>query len=195
MINESRCLELYLATQRHFRGGYDFFKYNGKIKLGVGALEKRPDKYFFQKIANNVTDETEAVELFVSNFSKNPKAYIRGINSAYHKEWLKKKLHLFKWYEDQYLKFKQIESPLLCEDEFSLPNLIKEVLSEDLDIEFFIVFDYITGNKITSKFDSKIGDNPVYEEFRKRVGIYTPFIIHHWNIKEYKKDLLNIMLR
>ena len=40
----------YLAMQAHFnRGNYDFFKYNGKMKVKEETFFARKDRYFFEK--------------------------------------------------------------------------------------------------------------------------------------------------
>jgi Gp59 loader of gp41 DNA helicase len=43
----------YLAVSNHFRGRYDYFKYNGKVSVGEGSLERRSDYFKFEKLAKH----------------------------------------------------------------------------------------------------------------------------------------------
>ena len=40
----------YLAIRNHFKTDYDFFKYNGKMKVSNDSFLKRRDKFFFAKL-------------------------------------------------------------------------------------------------------------------------------------------------
>jgi hypothetical protein len=83
--------QIYLAMKNHFtKDGYDFFKYNGKVRVKESSFIKRNDKLFFEKLAKH----DDPYGLLVSNLSQNPKLWIRDIsysdaaNEMYIK-WLK----------------------------------------------------------------------------------------------------------
>ena len=58
----------YLSLKNHFtKDSYDYHKYCGKTRATVQSFYKRKDRFWFEKLARNKTDE-EVVNFFVSNF-------------------------------------------------------------------------------------------------------------------------------
>ena len=82
----------YLALKNHFsKPGYDYFKYNGKLKVNADSFNSRKDKLFFQKLSKH----SDVRNFLVANLSKNEKAWIKDL--AYseeaektYKDWLKR---------------------------------------------------------------------------------------------------------
>lgn len=65
--------KLYTAIKQHFStDSYDFFKYNGKIKVSEHTFETRKDKYMFYKLSK----KPDAFEYIVANLSVNPKLWV-----------------------------------------------------------------------------------------------------------------------
>ena len=59
----------YLAVSRHFKSStYDYFKYNGKVKINPLTYESRRDRYFFEKAARKY-DQEEFEKLLVSLYT------------------------------------------------------------------------------------------------------------------------------
>ena len=59
----------YLAIKNHFKTSYDYFKYNGRVKVTNESFLKRRDKYFFAKLERRYK-KNELVYFFVANFMK-----------------------------------------------------------------------------------------------------------------------------
>ena len=58
----------YLGLKNHFtKDKYDYHKYCGKSRATVQSFYKRRDRFFFEKLSRQKTDE-EVIEFFVSNF-------------------------------------------------------------------------------------------------------------------------------
>lgn len=68
--NEFGCFQLYTALRAYFIGSFDFFKYDGKIKVIPRAYEKRKDKFFFQKLSKKYSS-SELKDFFVANIVNN----------------------------------------------------------------------------------------------------------------------------
>jgi hypothetical protein len=68
--NEFECFRLYSALRAYFLGSFDFFKYDGKIKVSPSTYDKRKDKYFFQKLSKKYSTD-ELKDYFVSNLVNN----------------------------------------------------------------------------------------------------------------------------
>ena len=57
-----------MSLKNHFtKEKYDYHKYCGKSRATVQSFYKRKDRFWFEKLARNKSDQ-EVVEFFVSNF-------------------------------------------------------------------------------------------------------------------------------
>lgn len=66
----------YLAMKKHFTtDGYDYHKYNGKIRASFDTFRTRNDAYFFEKLSNKENPE----KLIVANMVVKPNVWIREI--------------------------------------------------------------------------------------------------------------------
>ena len=62
------CYRCYLSLKNHFtKDSYDYHKYCGKSRATVQSFYKRKDRFWFEKISRQKTDQ-EVVDFFVSNF-------------------------------------------------------------------------------------------------------------------------------
>lgn len=81
----------YLALKKHFTtDGYDYFKYNGKIRASFDAFNARNDSYFFAKLAKH----EDYLNLMIANMLIKPNIWVRELldeeaNYRYN-EWRKK---------------------------------------------------------------------------------------------------------
>ena len=66
----------YLALKKHFdTDGYDYHKYNGKIRASFEKFQTRSDAFFFYKLSK----KEEPLKVLLANIIVNPKAWIREI--------------------------------------------------------------------------------------------------------------------
>ena len=66
----------YIALKKHFdTDGYDYHKYNGKIRASFEKFQTRPDAFFFYKLSK----KDDPLKILLSNLILNPKAWIRDI--------------------------------------------------------------------------------------------------------------------
>ena len=66
----------YLAMKKHFTtDGYDYHKYNGKIKASYDKFRTRNDAYFFEKLSHRENPE----QLMLANMIAKPDVWIREI--------------------------------------------------------------------------------------------------------------------
>jgi len=82
----------YLAIKNHFKTSYDYFKYNGRVKVTNESFLKRRDKYFFAKLERRYK-KNELVYFFVANFMKDEGMWSGSLvgneSESVYKEWLK----------------------------------------------------------------------------------------------------------
>ena len=58
----------YLSLKNHFtKEKYDYHKYCGKSRASVQSFYKRKDRFWFEKLSRNKSDQ-EVIDFFVSNF-------------------------------------------------------------------------------------------------------------------------------
>lgn len=65
--------KLYTAIKNHFTlESYDYFKYNGKVRVTEHSFEVRKDKYMFYKLSKH----EDPLNFLVANFSENQKTWV-----------------------------------------------------------------------------------------------------------------------
>lgn len=171
------CYKEYLALKNHFSSpNYDYFRYNGKLKVNSTSFDQRKDKLFFQKLAKH----PDVHNFLVANLSKNDKAWIKEL--AYsddaervYKDWLKRNQSLTYVVAND---LSQLDSPF--DDNFivsktqSHPRLLQLYLGGHVTLETVCILLDIT--KAKKHWDSKMEFDPIYDEVRKKIEKYTPFI-------------------
>lgn len=66
----------YLALKKHFTtDGYDYHKYNGKVKASFDKFATRNDAFFFHKLSK----KRDWNKILLANIVKNPSVWIRDI--------------------------------------------------------------------------------------------------------------------
>ncbi len=176
------CYKEYLALKNHFSSpNYDYFRYNGKLKVNSTSFDQRKDKLFFQKLAKH----PDVHNFLVANLSKNDKAWIKEL--AYsddaervYKDWLKRNQSLTYVVKND---LSQLDSPFdgnfIVSKTQSHPRLLQLYLGGHVTLETMCILLDIT--KAKKHWDSKMEFDPIYDEVRKKIEKYTPFI-------KYDKD-------
>jgi hypothetical protein len=187
----------YLAIKNHFtKPGYDYFKYCGRSRASLDSFHKRKDRYFFEKMSRQKTDD-EIKAYFVANFAESSDSQnlwigeiIRGGESVY-KDWLKKiqsLSYLFKTESEVFIRKDNFETLFDCKNG-QHPDLLKKYLQKAVSLETLVILDVILN--YSSKFDKKLSD-PVWETVGLKIKKYKPFL----NIDEskFKQILKEIVL-
>jgi hypothetical protein len=75
---------MFLAVKQHFSdGNYDYFKYNGKVRVNAEKFQSRKDRFQFEKIKRKMQDRPEDVlRYLVANLHDNPKAWIGQLTTS-----------------------------------------------------------------------------------------------------------------
>lgn len=181
----------YLALKNHFsKPKYDYIKYAGKTRASIEAFNKRKDKYWYEKLSRQKTDE-EVKDFFVSNFIQvdDPgRLWIGELSrngESNYKNWLKRQQSL------KYLFREESESMLssvTLDDLFDTsrqhPPILKKYLSGSISPETLVIFDKVF--QYSNRFDKVLLD-PVWETVSLKIKKYSPFL--NIDIKEYKSIL------
>lgn len=191
------CYKTYLAMKQHFtKDSYDYLKYCGRVKASANAFNKRKDRYFFERMSRQKSDE-EIEQFFIANFAScdDPQSlYIADIVKNGEKTyvaWQKRNQslsYIFKGEIESVFSGKDFDS-FFKSEENRHPQIVKEFLKQNISLETLVILDRILGYK--SKFDKKLTD-PVWVLISKRITKYSPFL--HIDVFRYKKILKEIIL-
>lgn len=166
----------YVALKNHFaKDDYDYFKYNGKMRLKVDTFEKRKDKLFFQKLAK----QPDVHNFLVANFSKNEKIWIRDL--AYsevaektYKDWLKKQQSLGYVLKSELNCLTENFNENFIIESNEHPLLLKKYLSGEVSLETLCLLLEFSG--AMKHWDSKMQYDLVWNQIRTKIIKYSPFI-------------------
>ena len=180
----------YLALKNHFsKPGYDYFKYGGKLKVNAASFDQRKDKLFFQKLAKH----PDVHNFLVANLSQNEKAWIREL--AYsddaervYKDWQKRNQSLTYVVKNELNRLStNFNDNFLIGKKEQHPLLLRRYLGSEVSLETLCILLDLSGAK--KYWDIKMEYDPVYEEVKKKIEKYTPFI--KYDKEKVKKILLD----
>jgi len=186
----------YLSLKNHFtKEKYDYHKYCGKSRATVQSFYKRKDRFWFEKLSRNKSDQ-EVIEFFVSNFitcTDPSKLWIGEMireGEDRYTAWKKRNQSLsyvFKEESERLFENQKVDEVFDCSK--GHPPVLKSFLSGSISIETLVIYDriFLFGNK----FDSKLLD-PVWETVSLRMKKYSPFL--NIEVSHYKKILKQVVL-
>ena len=192
-VDAYRC---YLSLKNHFtKDSYDYHKYCGKSRATVQSFYKRKDRFWFERIARQKSDQ-EVVEFFVSNFiscTDPSKLWIGEMmkeGESRYIEWKKRNQSLsyvFREETERLFMNQQLEDIFDCSK--GHPPILKKFLSGTISIETMVIYDRIF--LFGKNFDKKIKD-PVWETVRLKIKKYSPFL--NIEVSRYKQILKEVII-
>lgn len=175
-MNAFECYKEYLALKNHFtKHDYDYFKYNGKLRVNVDSFDKRKDKLFFQKLCKH----KDLHNFLISNFAKNEKLWIRDL--AYsdeaentYKEWMKNTQSFSYIFRQELSKLDDdFNSNFICKDH-QHPKLLKLYLSKDISLDSLCLLLEFSGAK--KHWDKELQYDLIWDTLSFKISKYSPFI-------------------
>ena len=186
----------YLALKNHFtKNNYDYHKYQGKVRANLDSFYKRKDRFWFEKLSRNKTDQ-EVIDFFIANFIHVDDPSSLWIGSIIHdgdthyKDWQKRiqsLSYIFKEESEKLFKDYKFEEVFDCSK--SHPVLLKMFLGGKISLETMVIYDRIF--LYGKNFDKKLKD-PVWETVSLKMKKYSPFI--QIDVFKFKKILKEIIL-
>ena len=179
----------YLAERNHFKTDYDYFKYNGKIKVNEDKFRTRRDHYQFEKLAR-IYDREKFIQYLVANFIQD-EDYILGMSQGRammnHKKWQKNiESFNYQFKEDiQTLReyHSQFDSLFITGADGEVhPFAFKLYLREKININTLVVLNkLINYSGVWSK-----QENTMLNDFLFVLNKYTPFMYSYVSVDETK---------
>jgi hypothetical protein len=192
-VDAYRC---YLSLKNHFtKDSYDYHKYCGKSRATVQSFYKRKDRFWFEKVSRQKTDQ-EVIDFFVSNFitcTDPSKLWIGEMmkeGESRYIEWKKRNQSLsyvFREETERLFMNQQLEDIFDCSK--GHPPILKKFLSGTISIETMVIYDRIF--LFGKNFDKKIKD-PVWETVRLKIKKYSPFL--NIEVSRYKQILKEVII-
>lgn len=191
----------YLAIKQHFKNDkYDFFKYNGEIRATPQSFEKRNDRYFFAKLAKNMSAE-EVTNFFVANMiTQGTDTWVGDMCGdeamKEYTSWQRRNMSLLKVFRDEIEDLFQTASERSGEllDFFRVkdnqhPEIVVWLLQGRISVETFIILDRLVG--FIDLIDKKLDDPYVWKKIVRKCRKYEPFV----KKDERFKTVLNELFR
>ena len=196
-LNPHNCYKTYLALKNHFtKDHYDYHRHSGKVKASIESFYKRKDRFWFEKLSRNKTDN-EIINFFVANFvtCNDPQSLWIGEiikeGEERYQFWMKKIQSLSYIFKEEIVNCfdsKNFDELFIIEGS-KHPRLLKEHLQNNISLESMIILDRILSYK--NDFDRKLHD-PVWEFVSKRMCKYSAFL--HTDVFKFKKILKECVL-
>ena len=183
-MNAIETYQAYLAIKQHFSdSSYDYFKYNGKIRVNVDTFYARKDKFFYEKLARKFNGKPDELRnYFVSTLSSNPKKWIRELVGIKAEETYTK----WKAYQESLsYNFQQdvarihdqhqgsFDDLFVC-PEGQHPILLNMHTNSEIAIETLIGFDILLG--CFNRWNKEIDDPIVWPDIYTYCQRYRPFL-------------------
>ena len=186
----------YLALKNHFtKDSYDYFKYNKKVRATVQSFYKRKDRFWFEKLARQKSEQ-EVVEFFVANFASCPDPETLWIGEMIkegeerYQTWQRKvqsRSYIFKEESQSLFEENKFDDVFNCTK--GHPPLLKKFLSGKVSLETMVLYDKIFD--YSKNFNKKLQD-PVWETVSRRIKKYNPFL--NIDVFKFRKILKNVIL-
>jgi hypothetical protein len=165
----------YLALKKHFTTkGYDYHKYNGKVKASFQTFQNRKDAFFFYKLSR----KREAHDILVSNLSKNPNAWIRDIvdenGFQIYEDWIKRKESLSYFFKLELNKLEDDYKSNFVVPSGQHPRLLTLYLQKHISLETFSILTHLS--KVLDHWEKEVVDKIVAGDIIHLSRKYYPFL-------------------
>lgn len=170
---------LFLALRTHFTNAkYDFFQFNGKLRVTKETYERRNDKYFFEKVAKELSCD-ELKDFYISNLLKD-KHYITELlddeatqNLTEYNRRRQSLSYIFTSELDRVFRNGITNSFVIRDGVY--PDIISLYLRGSVSPETMV----ITNNFLPffPKFDKYLGEaDPIWSKISLKLNKYRPFL-------------------
>lgn len=183
-MTDYEAYKIYCALKRHFQStSYDYFKYNGKVRTSRSTFEKRPDKYFFTKLAKH----KDIVGFLVANFVHGDRWVGDLVNEQVaekaYRDWLMRKQSFSYVFKNDLEKIDNLIECLKVTDN-QHPKLFRMYLAKEVCAETLI-----TINKVQRFFGywTKNLKDFIWAEEKNKLLKLAPFISYD---EKYKQILI-----
>ena len=187
---------LYNSLKLHFTSdSYDYFKYNGKTNVSQDSFLKRKDKYTFYRLSRKYSLE-ELRNFYVANFLQGDK-WVGDMNTAdgeqVYIKWQKTQQSLTYIFENDIIYlFDKYKPKEMFELSGNYPNLLKELMEDNIHIETIVYMNMMMG--FLKVWKKEITDDIIWPNWELKMRKYQPFIFDQDKIQKFE-DILKEKIR
>ena len=179
--------KLYIAIKQHFSSpSYDFFKYNGKVRVSADNFETRKDKYMFYKLSKR----DDAMEYLVAILSQHPNVWVGEMfepkYEQLYKDYLKKKESLTYTFKNDIDNLLDDFDKNFEVNDGQYPHLLNLYVRGKISKETFIIINDCV--KFAGRWNKQISDTVMWPAISSNCKKFFPFM-------SYDKDKYCAMLR
>lgn len=165
----------YLAMKKHFSSdGYDYFKYNGKVRASFDTFNTRNDVYFFAKLAK--TDDYQ--NLILANVLVKPNIWVRELldsESIYrYTEWKKRMDSLTYTFKSELKHLHDDYQQNFISQDGQHPYIMTLYTQRKISLETLTIL--VNTANIFSYWNEKIVDKVVARDIIRLTVKYKPFL-------------------
>ena len=174
----------YLALKKHFTtDGYDFFKYNGKVRASFDTFNTRNDAYFFTKLAKH----EDYQNLMIANMLVKPNIWVRELldeeaNYKYN-EWRKKVESLTYTFKSELKHLHEDYQQNFISRDGQHPYIMSLYNQKQISLETFTIL--APSANIFSYWSEKIVDKIISRDIIRLSRKYKPFL--NYDEKKFKE--------
>lgn len=187
----------YLALNQHFtRKTYDYFKYNGKVKVSETAFLGRKDRYFFEKASKKFKKE-EFIEFLLANYTSGTEHWIgnlfSGENIVQLKKWKKRIDSLTYTFKEDIMYIVDSNESLdesLKMQEGRHPLLYRLYLRKKVSLETLVILDDLVGySKLWHKYNDMMMNDFLFLMEKYRPFFHKAILIDKAKFRKIVLDL------
>lgn len=187
----------YLAMNQHFtRKSYDYFKYNGKVKVSENTFLARKDRYFFEK-ASRKFKRDEFTQFLLANYTSGTEHWIGNLWSVENlmrmKKWKKRIDSLTYTFKEDMLSINDKEDKLdnvLKGIGGKHPLLYRLFLRNKVSLETMVILDDLVGySKLWKRYDDMMLNDFLFLMEKYRPFLHNAVLIDK---SKYRKLTLDI---
>lgn len=186
-----------MSISRHFKStSYCFFKYKGCVNVKRSSYEKRPEKYFYEKLATKY-NYNDAVSLFVSFYSypANTSFFIADVQNTEFQDnftqWERRIQSITFSFEQELITLKDTVTSfndIFTSIDGNHPIIIQQLLGGFVSLETVCLLDKII--HFASNLDKSLESDFVWEILSLRIRKYSQFL-NVQDIDKYKKIIIS----
>jgi len=184
-MTDYEAYKVYCALKRHFQSQtYDYFKYNGKVRTSYATFEKRPDKYFFSKLAKH----KDIIGFLAANFVNGDRWVGDLVNEQVaekaYRDWLMRKQSMSYVFKNDLDKIDNLIESLKVVDN-QHPALFKLYLAKEVSAETVIIINKI--QRFFGYWTKNLKNCIVWQEEKNKLQKLAPFVDYD---EKYKQILI-----
>lgn len=184
------CYKLYLAMQRHFSSGYDFFKYNGKVNVAVETYHKRNDVFAFEKLSNIVPSD-ERLDFLLSHCIEDPKMWIRNMSKMHYDKYKQRMKNFPKTFKEDLEFLSQRKPSHYMSTKNGIPPIHEYCMTNKISLETLIAIDNFF--PFIDQHDEEVDISIGWPDYIEKVKNYRPFLQPKIN-SVYQDIMRNVLL-